>query len=436
MWHQHHQTLGAPLRLLIITQFYPPDYAATGQLIEELALQLSQTDFQVQIFTGQPGYAFSTDTAPKYEHSHHLSIQRSQISRLWNQRIRGKAINGLLFCIRAALHLLRVARRHDIALLTTAPPYLPILGYLASHLLGLSYVCVLYDLYPDVAVNLGVIPPTHPLATLWRWINRRVWSRAKQLIVLSPTIRDHIVQQYGIPAHRITVIHSWADPRAIVPCPKQNNWFAQHHGLDRTFTVLYSGNMGRCHDLETILETARLLRHEPVTFLFIGDGAKRSRCMQLAHTYGLTNCRFLPYQDKENLAYSLTACDLSLVTLTHHMEGLLAPSKLYGCLAAGRPVAVICDERSYLKDLVTDAGCGEAFLQGDREGLAAFILHLMAHPDRVEALGRAGRAYLEHHFTPPIIADQYAQVIAQSAGRSRRPQRSSLQAVPSISSND
>lgn len=422
MWHHYHHDLDARIRLLIITQFYPPDYAATGQLIEELAIKLSQKEFKVHVFTGQPGYAFSTASAPKYEQIHQLSIQRSQISRFWSQRIRGKALNGLLFCLRAVLHIVRAAMHHDIAVLTTAPPYLPVLGYFARRLLGLRYICLVYDLYPDVAVRLGVLKPNHRLTQIWRWINCKVWGQAEQIIVLSSTIRDHIVENYGIPAHRISIIHSWTDPSLVIPRPKSDNWFAQRHGLDRTFTVLYSGNMGRCHDLETVMATARLLRHEPVRFVFVGDGAKRSLCMQLAEDYGLQNCLFLPYQDKQDLPYSLTACDLSLVSLSRGMEGLLAPSKLYGCLAAGRPVAVICDDRSYLKDLVTEAECGEAFQQGDREGLAAFILHLMAHPQRVEAMGQAGRTYLEHHFTPDIIAEHYAQVICRSAGRSRRPQ--------------
>lgn len=420
---QRHQSISNPrLQLLIITQFYPPDYAATGQLIEELAHRLSQDHFDVRIFTGQPGYAFSEEFAPAKEQHPHLKIQRSHISRLWRNRIRGKAINGLLFCVRSGLHLLRAAFRNDVVLLTTAPPYLPVLGYIFNLLFGLPYICLVYDLYPDVAVQLGVVPPSHPIANLWQWLNRKIWKRAAQLIVLSPTIKSHIIEHYGVPAHKLSVIHSWADPTLIQPCPKEQNWFAQQHHLDRTFTVLYSGNMGRCHDLETILETAYHLRHEPIQFVFIGDGAKRLKCLKLVDEYRLTNCLFLPYQDKQDLPYSLTSCDLSLVSLSEGMEGLLAPSKFYGCLAAGRPIAVICEPRSYLKQLVQEAGCGAAFRQGDSIGLADFIRNLSADPHQVKRMGAAGRAYLETHFTPQTIAEQYAQVV-WSAVQRRSPVR-------------
>lgn len=155
------------VKLSIITQFYPPDYAPTGQLIEELATHLKlQEGMDVQIFTGQPGYAFQNGSAPQTELSNGILIRRSRIAQIWPSRIRGKAVNGLLFCLRSALHLLTNWWQQDILLLTTAPPYLPVLGYLANLCFGLPYVCIIYDLYPDVAVELKVIPAKHWIAQL------------------------------------------------------------------------------------------------------------------------------------------------------------------------------------------------------------------------------------------------------------------------------
>jgi len=148
--------LPRPFKLSIFTQFYPPDYAATGQLIEELATHLGRLGIHVKVFTGQPGYAFQKADAPPMEGSDQILIRRSRTSRLCPTRIRGKAVNGFLFCLRSGLHLLKSSGRGDVLLLTTAPPFLPILGYLAKLFFGLPYVCLVYDLYPDVAV--GSIP--------------------------------------------------------------------------------------------------------------------------------------------------------------------------------------------------------------------------------------------------------------------------------------
>jgi hypothetical protein len=114
----------------ICTQFYPPDYAATGQLIEELAIHLECLGIPVHVFTGQPGYAFQTASAPLRERHGNLFIQRSRSSRIWRSRIRGKGLSGILFFLRTLLHLFKTARQGKVLLLTTAPPFLPIAGYI------------------------------------------------------------------------------------------------------------------------------------------------------------------------------------------------------------------------------------------------------------------------------------------------------------------
>lgn len=404
------------IRLSIITQFYPPDYAATGQLIEELAVQLGRIGLSVQVFTGQPGYAFHNQSAPKNEHLGPVTIRRSRSTRLWSKRIRGKALNGVLFCLRSFLHLLRSRSRGDVLLLTTAPPFLPILGYFAHKIFGIPYVCLLYDLYPDVAVELNVVSKKHWLVRLWDATNCRIWKNAQQVIVLSSSMKDRIVAKCPEISDKIAVIHNWADPTWIVPIAKQHNRFAKEFNLVDKFTVLYSGNMGRCHDLETILEAVKLLQAEPIQFVFIGNGAKRQAFRAEADQLGLVNCQFLPYQDKENLPYSLTACDLSLVSVSPGMEGLVAPSKLYAALATGRPVGIICEQHSYLRKIVTNGDFGEAFNNGDAVGLAAFIRRLAADGRLVKQMGQAGRQYLLSNFTPELIAKQYSEVLQEAVG--------------------
>ncbi len=412
-----------PVRLSIFTQFYPPDFAATGQLIEELAAHLGLQGLYVHVFTGQPGYAFQKHIAPQIESSGQILIRRSRIARIWPARIRGKAINGLIFCLRSALHLLKAAGRGDILLLTTAPPFLPILGFLANLCFGVPYVCLLYDLYPDVAVELKVVPSRHWTVKLWDLINRWSWKRAKSLIVLSPTMRARVVAKCPEVADKISVIHNWANPDWIVPIAKQNNWFAQKFDLVDKFTVLYSGNMGRCHDMDTILAAAWLLQDQPIQFVFVGDGAKRQVCLDKVNRFSLDNCLFLPYQEKQSLPYSLTACDLSLVSVGSGMEGLVAPSKLYGTLAAGRPVAVICEPHSYLRSTVAEANCGAAFDNGDGVGLAKFIHRLATNPHLAHHMGTAARRYLKKNFTPEIIAKQYSTLLNQALSNAEPAER-------------
>ncbi|MBD2023909.1 glycosyltransferase family 4 protein [Leptolyngbya sp. FACHB-711] len=403
------------VKISLVNQFFPPDYAPTGQLIEELAKQLDRQGAEVEVFTGQPGYAFQAAKAPACETIGQVQVKRSRTSQLFPQRIRGKAINGVLFSIRAFLYLLNPRRQNNVILLTSAPPFLPILGYLASLLFGISYVCLIYDLYPDIAVELGVISADHWLARCWQEINRKVWRRSKGVIVLSPAMKDRIAKICPEVEHKVSVIHSWSNPNWIMPLPKEDNWFAQEHQLVEPFTVLYSGNMGRCHDVDTILDAAIHLRDEPVRFVCIGAGAKREGLMQEVQQLGLKNFTFLPYQDRHVLPYSLTACDVSLVSVAEGMESLVAPSKLYSALSSGRPLAVICPQHSYLNQIVAEAECGASFRNGDGHGLAQFIRFLMHDRPKAEDMGTAGRAYLKRSFTPEAIAKQYYKVLRRAA---------------------
>ncbi len=466
----YRKRLKPTVKLKIINQFFPPDYAATGQLIEELAHNLKDSGYYVDVFTSQPSYAFDRNDSPRIEtftsqpartfdrnESHRietftnqlphtfdrtdsrhskvstpsfcpyppvtpspkangsLSVRRSQSERFWPQRIRGKAVAGAIFFLRTALHLLRHPDSRELVLLTTAPPFLPLLGYLLSRVCTIRYVCLLYDLYPDIAIELGVIKKKHWISKLWDRLNRLTWQEAAGIIVLSETMKERILaKQPGID-DKIVVIPSWVDTNQIVPMRKQDNWFAQEHGLVEPFTVLYSGNMGRCHDMDTLFNAIILLRDTPIKFVFIGSGDKRKDFQDRVAELGLTNCLFLPYQSRENLPFSLTACDVSIVSISKGMEGLVAPSKLYSALAAGRPIVSICEENSYLNDIFAQARCGITLRNGDSQGLADYLHRLSQNPRLTEALGRSGHKYCLENYTAEKIAGDYQKLFESLA---------------------
>jgi glycosyltransferase involved in cell wall biosynthesis len=403
------------IKLSILTRFYPPDFAPTGQLIAELVEHLWQQGHFVEVFTGRPGYAFTTKSAPHLEDTSEYRLKRSRTSNFLPERVLGKIFNGLFFFLRSALHLLKAVWFYDLVMLTTEPPYLPILGYLVNRVTGFPYVCLLYDIYPDVVVGLEMLKPSNPLVRFWRWLNHKTWERAQAIIVLSPSMQKNVLAQCPQVSDKTFVIHSWCDTDLIRPIAKSENWFVQKHGLGKKFTVLYSGNLGRCHEMETILGTIQILKDDPVEFVFVGGGTKQKSLSEKLQALGLKNCVFLPYQEKTDLAYSLSAADLALVSLDKGMDQVVAPSKLYGLLAAGRPIAAICEPTSYLREILNDAQCGVGIDIGDANHLAEYIRYLIKSPGDVEAMGALGRAYCLAHFTLNIIGEEYLNVLCTAA---------------------
>ena len=409
-------------RLTVVSQFFPPDFAATGQLLDDLTTRMAARGLQVQVLTGMPAYAYSSEGAESLEFKDNRCIRRSRASRFWPRRIRGRAVNGLLFVLRAAQRLLLSLRRGDLMLYTTEPPYLPLLGWLLKTLFRTPYVVLLYDLYPDVLVELKILPERHPMIRLWRRLNRAMLANADEVIVLSEPMAERVLAQVPDLAPRLSIIPSWADPVAIRPLPRNENWFVERHGLVDTFNVVYSGNQGRCHDLVTLVGAALLLRQDPgIRFVLIGHGPQHSRLSRLVHDLALPNVVFLPYQEREALPYSLAAADLAVVSLSSGTDGLVAPCKVYGHLAAGTPVAAITPAGSHLQQLVEGGGCGRWFANGDSHGLAAWITDLRDHPVQARSLGRAARRMLLDTAHPELICDAYLRRLLPHLPAALRP---------------
>ncbi len=400
----------------IVTQFYPPDYAATGQFIHDLASALVNEGHSVDVYTEMPGYAFRENNAPRYEEMQGVHVRRSGSAAVIPKRIRSKLLSSLTFWLRCLVKLRHNALRGKHLLLTSAPPFLGLIGWIYNILLGHQYSCIVYDVYPDVAVRLGVVKPNHWVVKIWHFVNQLIWHRATSLIVLSEPMRDLLIRSHPAIAEdmraKIHVIPSWGNPNEIQPMPKSQNWFAREHDLVKPFVVLYSGNLGRCHDADTLIECAELLETQPhIKFVFIGNGVGSTQIRHLKEQGKLPNVIQLPYQDREVLPFSLTACDLSLVSVKENVDDVVAPSKVYGMLAAGRPIAAVCPTGNYLEQMLTDGQCGNSFRNGDAVGLAAFILDLAQRGEAASQLGRNARRYLEQNFTIDQVLPLYIKAL-------------------------
>jgi glycosyltransferase involved in cell wall biosynthesis len=209
--------------------------------------------------------------------------------------------------------------------------------------------------------------------------------------------------------------------------PKTENPFIDSHRLNDNFIVLYSGNQGRCHDLVTLIDAADQLRdHSNILFLIVGSGAQHRQLVERVHSLSLPNVHFLPYQESDQLPFLLAAADLAIVSLLKAAEGMVAPSKLYGHLAAATPVAAICSPSSYLRTEIARGDCGRCFSSGESSALESFILELYNNPTLSRDLGLSGRRYLLATSTPTLVVQAYAEMLARHLPLTRKTYASPL----------
>jgi colanic acid biosynthesis glycosyl transferase WcaI len=405
------------MRVLLLNQYFWPDEAATAQLATDLCEDLAAGGAEVTVVASAGAYA-PKDGAPRpplRERWRGVDILRVPATALGRATIPRRLLDYASFYAGAAAQLLR-AGRHDVVIVLTTPPLLASLGVLLRALRGERLVCWVQDVYPELGVAFGVFPERGLVTSALRLAARTIYGRADAIVALGEVMAERVIGA-GAPRGRVHVIHNWADGRAISPVPRAGNAFARAARLGGRFVVGYSGNFGRGHDLDAILEAARLLRdRRQLLWLFIGEGPRRDE-VAAAIARERLNARLLPYQPRERLRESLSAPDVHLVTMRAGLEGLMVPSKLYGCLAAGRPVVFVGPAGTEPAQILADERCGVTVPPSDPAALAAAVAALARRPRAAAAMGRRGRAVFARRFDRPLATAAWARVCRDVVGR-------------------
>ncbi|MEH2397508.1 glycosyltransferase family 4 protein [Nostoc sp.] len=391
-------------QITIITQYFFPSHAATAQLMTDLAKGLSQKGYQINIFTGTQ----AKDTTS--ELSNQAIINRAFSPIAASSSILSKIISSIFFLLGAFKYVIFLLPRTTPLLIASNPPYAGILGTIFKIVRGGKYHFLLQDIFPESAVMSGVIQQNSFSVIFFKKLIYLTYKYADNIIVLSTSMQYFLENKYPELKEKIKVIENWA-VEDIISCDKQANDFAQQYNLDKVFTVLYSGNLGRLHDIETIAEAANILKNAPIQFVFIGDGAKTKVLKQAIQSNKLKNILLLPYQSREILHLSLTACDLSLVSLIPGAESIVAPSKLYGMLAAARGIIAISSANSYIDQLLTNSGCGINTPPNNPQHLANLINELASDSIKVKLMGEKARQVYESKYTFKRALAEYEKLL-------------------------
>ena len=270
-------------------------------------------------------------------------------------------------------------------------------------------VCWLQDVFPEIAVRAGVLPEGL-VARCLRWLARWSLRQMDQVVVIGRCMERQILSD-GVPSPSLARIPNWADGTHIKSLPRNQNKFLQRHNLENHFVVMYSGNHGVVHEFETLVALLRETRSVPeLCFCFIGEGAWKKKLMDRRRAESWSHIRFLPYQPKSMLQSSLSAADMHLVSLRSDMEGLSIPSKVYGALAAGRPVIFIGPRGSEAAALVREAQCGYSVQPGDTQGAVQAVLAGYGDRALLKRQGQAARLYFTRRFDRNIATRSFHQV--------------------------
>lgn len=400
--------------VIFVNRFYYPDYSATAQMLTDVAAGLAKKGRRVRVITSRMGYDDPSSRFPRRETIDQVHIQRVATTRFGRAFLPGRLIDYLSFYLTSLFSVLSVARPGSIVVIKTDPPLLSSLLGPAARLKGAQVINWLQDIFPETAAELGVPLARSPFGALLRYLRNRSVRSADMNIAIGPAMAARL-RALGVRDERITTLENFCDDAAIRPVARESNALRESWGLSEDdFVVGYSGNLGRAHDLETFLDTAERLRDRTdIRFLFIGGGHLRSRLESEASRRGLLSILTRPYQPRDELSLSLSAADVHWISLQPSLEGLILPSKLYGIAAAGRPVIMVGDPEGDIGRWVRDYGFGYVVPVGADALFAEAILALKDDPDRLIALSRNARGFLEAGRKRTQIIEAWSAMLGQ-----------------------
>lgn len=383
------------MNILLLNQFFWPDAAATGQLLTDLARHLAEQGHQVRVICGRSVYASGPAASPPPVEMIRLPVLP------FTRSLPGRLFSYVSFLAGATLQSLR-GPTPDVVITLTTPPFLHVLGWFIKTVRGSRHYAWEMDIYPDVAVDLRVLRGHSWMVRTIGAVLDKARRNADGIIVLGECMRDRLLE-HGLPVGLVSVAENWADSREIHPLP---------FPADRPFTVLHSGNFGLAHDIATIRETICRLREEQrIRFVFAGDGHYYRLLQKFCQQQGLPNVSFRPYVPRQRLAESLGGGAIGLVVQNPACLGTVVPSKVYGIMAAGRPVLFIGPRQATPSRVIGRFQCGWQVDCGDVERLTALLQDLADHPAVVSEAGiRARQAFLEH-YDLPVGVNRICQIL-------------------------
>ena len=304
-------------------------------------------------------------------------------------------------------------RTHSSILLVSNPPISPIIGLIARWFQNRRYALLVYDVYPEALERVGGLHSGSHLSRLWRKFNRLAVSHAEVVMTISADM-GKVVSQYGVDrrGETVKIVPTWVDTQWIRPIPKSSNDFARLHQQTDKLTVLYSGNIGRVHDLSMLPALAQRLQVYPqIHFLVIGDGAGREALIDACNRLALKNITFLTFQDEVLLPYSLATADVSIVALAEAGEGVSMPSKTYYAMAAGSALLGISRNSSDLAKVIQKHDCGANVEPGNVDAATSALVYFMEHPEQLAACRRRARAAAETHYDRQVVLPHLLDIL-------------------------
>jgi colanic acid biosynthesis glycosyl transferase WcaI len=377
------------VRILLLNLYYPPDTSATAKMARSVVAAISNSH-DVTVLCGRPSYdpterrawrLYQTETAGR------VRIIRAGSTDFPRLEMKRRVMNYLSYVALAIPRALFVPC--DAVVAMTDPPFQGIVGAIVAMVRGKPYVYNIRDLYPDMAVGGSIVAPGR-LASIWEKLHRWALRRATRVIVLGEDMRTRIVAK-GVDSARVLIVRDGTEilpPKTPLAAPDPE--VVRSIRGNFSFVLVHAGNLGFYGAWNTLVTAARTLASAGVGLVFVGDGAQRAQIEVAAAGSG--NIRFLEFFPANKIPSVLAAADAHVITVKRGLEGVVVPSKMYGILAAGKPIVAVAPKETDAVSLGIQRGFAVAADPDRPPEVVDAVRALLCDPGKLKTMGEAARA--------------------------------------------
>lgn len=404
------------MRILYVSQYFPPEMGAPSARVHALAKLWAEAGHEVTVLTAFAHHPLGVKAPEdrgvitRRETIDGIDVIRAYVYAAPNKGTVKRMLSYASFMIAATVIGMFRARKPDVVIATSPQLLCGLAGYLLACMMRRPFVFEVRDLWPESMLATEVVKSENALVRGLKRLARHLYIHCDRIVTVGEGYANSIHDLYGIDRRKMSLVHNGVDADLFLPGDRNNN--VRHNlGWGDKFVSLYLGTHGMAHALETVLRVAEKMRDDPTKlFVFVGEGAEKDRLKALAAEWNLPNVQFIDQQPREKVTEFYAACDVGIVCLRNSPRFReVLPSKIFEYLGMERPVVLsVAGEAAKLVRL---ANAGICVPPEDVDAMAAAVESLAHDRERLDAMGRDGRAYVRQHFDRRALAQKYLVIL-------------------------
>lgn len=408
------------MRILLVHQYYLEEDDSGGSRFNEMTQQWTLGGHSVTVLAGMMHYSSDAKREEyrgkwyKRKEQQGIEVWRSYVSSAYNAGFLGRLWGYFSFVFSSLfVGAFKVRGKYDVILVTSPPLFLGITGYLLSRLKKIPFVFEIRDLWPESAIDTGVVTNKHIIRIAY-WLEKFIYRKSALINVLTPAFRETLINTKKVSAKKISFIPNAADFSLSdqVLSDFDPVAFRRQKGWSSKFVIIYVGAHGVANHLEQILQTAEQLKDTNAHFVLIGSGMQKDDLKEQAQAMRLSNVEFLDPVPKKQVFKYIAASDMGASVLKRvDTFKTVYSNKTFDYMACRKPIFMAIDGVS--KDLIEESGAGIFVEPENPEDFVAKVRVYINDPKRVLEEGMKGERFAREQFDRRFLAEKYLNVLKQ-----------------------